>query len=84
MFKNVTQAVKCLMPVYLLFGTALPLVATLIISSVSSASSATEENKYIYESETMYRLLGGILFLTTPLFTFYISCYSIVISHTTM
>ena len=39
LFKNVTQAVKCLMPAYLLFGTALPLVATFIVSAVGKSKS---------------------------------------------
>jgi hypothetical protein len=39
LFNNVTQAVKCLMPAYLLFGTALPLVVTFIVSAVGKSKS---------------------------------------------
>ena len=39
LFQNVTQAIKCVIPGYLLFGTALPLVVSVIITALSGKFS---------------------------------------------
>lgn len=67
-----TQAVKCIIPGYLLFGTALPLVATVIVSAISEQFS---------ESEFYFRFAMGLLYVTTPMFTFFITFVSIIINY---
>jgi hypothetical protein len=71
-FKNTTQALRCITPCYLVMGTALPMVFAVILSSMKMNSNA---------QKTMFRVLIRLLFQTTPMFTFYITFVSILINY---
>jgi hypothetical protein len=73
MFRTSTQAIKCLIPFYILAGIALPFFANLIMTSIFDFDS-----QY---SEIYFELFLGALFCTSPLFTFYISMYSLIMAH---
>lgn len=71
-FDNVTQAIKCVLPGYLLFGTALPLTLAVIIAAISNE---------FRDNEFYLFFAMGLLYVTTPMFTFYITFVSIIINY---
>jgi hypothetical protein len=71
-FKNITQAIKCIFPSYILLGTVLPLGLALAVGAIASKSS----NSAFY-----IRFSLGLLFITTPMFTFFITFVSIFINY---
>jgi ABC-2 family transporter protein len=72
LFQNVTQAIKCVIPGYLLFGTALPFVFAVLIASLSEKFG---------DSEFYFRFFLGLLYLTTPMFTFFITFFSLILEY---
>lgn len=65
-FSNITQAIRCVIPVFLLFGTVLPLVIYML---AGIAGESSEFELYFWM---------GLLYTTTPMFTFYISTVDMI------
>jgi len=78
MFKELNRATKCLIPVYYLAGTIIPMTIFFAVGAISQSMTSTAKDAPV---NPIFTWMSNFFFAFNPLYTFFVANYSIIMTY---
>ena len=78
MFTELNRATKCLIPVYYLAGTIIPMAIFAMVGVISASAGLNEPQG---PTNPMLLMVNNFFFAINPLYTFFVANYSIIMTY---